>query len=115
MCRHDDQRHPFTGRHAGTLDRKSTRLNSSHMSISYAVFCLKKMTEKQYCDKKAIRPRDSFGWPQPRRHDGAGLCDKSSDASTVFFRVGLTRMRFFLNDPRPTNVGPLPLHTALAS
>src|SRR5690242_21317616 len=25
-----------------TLDRKSTRLNSSHMSISYAVFCLKK-------------------------------------------------------------------------
>src|SRR5690242_21202548 len=28
-------------RHRG-LDRKSTRLNSSHMSISYAVFCLKK-------------------------------------------------------------------------
>src|SRR5690242_21186765 len=26
------------------LDRKSTRLNSSHMSISYAVFCLKKKT-----------------------------------------------------------------------
>src|SRR5690242_21089544 len=26
----------------GALDRKSTRLNSSHMSISYAVFCLKK-------------------------------------------------------------------------
>src|SRR5690242_21410756 len=28
-------------------DRKSTRLNSSHMSISYAVFCLKKKTKKQ--------------------------------------------------------------------
>src|SRR5690242_20809881 len=27
-------------------DRKSTRLNSSHMSISYAVFCLKKKTRK---------------------------------------------------------------------
>src|SRR5690242_21481330 len=26
-------------------DRKSTRLNSSHMSISYAVFCLKKKTK----------------------------------------------------------------------
>src|SRR5689334_24680835 len=26
----------------GSLDRKSTRLNSSHSSISYAVFCLKK-------------------------------------------------------------------------
>src|SRR3712207_7556595 len=27
---------------AATLDRKSTRLNSSHANISYAVFCLKK-------------------------------------------------------------------------
>src|SRR3712207_8058848 len=27
------------------LDRKSTRLNSSHANISYAVFCLKKKTE----------------------------------------------------------------------
>src|SRR5689334_24651004 len=29
------------------LDRKSTRLNSSHSSISYAVFCLKKKKKKQ--------------------------------------------------------------------
>src|SRR3712207_8802811 len=29
------------------LDRKSTRLNSSHANISYAVFCLKKKKEKQ--------------------------------------------------------------------
>src|SRR5690606_41695955 len=28
--------------HVGFLDRKSTRLNSSHVKISYAVFCLKK-------------------------------------------------------------------------
>src|SRR5690348_18458512 len=28
------------------LDRKSTRLNSSHPSISYAVFCLKKKTRR---------------------------------------------------------------------
>src|SRR5690606_39623370 len=28
----------------GDLDRKSTRLNSSHVKISYAVFCLKKKT-----------------------------------------------------------------------
>src|SRR3712207_6938154 len=28
--------------HAEGLDRKSTRLNSSHANISYAVFCLKK-------------------------------------------------------------------------
>src|SRR5689334_23553846 len=29
-----------------SLDRKSTRLNSSHSSISYAVFCLKKKKKK---------------------------------------------------------------------
>src|SRR5438876_9569675 len=32
---------PYTG-FPPTIDRKSTRLNSSHPSISYAVFCLKK-------------------------------------------------------------------------
>src|SRR5699024_12881264 len=30
--------------HVYSVDRKSTRLNSSHVSISYAVFCLKKKT-----------------------------------------------------------------------
>src|SRR5438477_9337834 len=32
-------------------DRKSTRLNSSHMSISYAVFCLKKKKKKNKITK----------------------------------------------------------------
>src|SRR5256885_12227871 len=31
-----------TARRHGSADRKSTRLNSSHLVISYAVFCLKK-------------------------------------------------------------------------
>src|SRR5947209_10817949 len=31
-----------------TLDRKSTRLNSSHANISYAVFCLKKKKKKTH-------------------------------------------------------------------
>src|SRR5438477_8000985 len=31
-------------------DRKSTRLNSSHMSISYAVFCLKKKKKNTYSE-----------------------------------------------------------------
>src|SRR5690242_21629967 len=35
-----------TTRKYGGTDRKSTRLNSSHMSISYAVFCLKKKKKK---------------------------------------------------------------------
>src|SRR5438309_8628458 len=33
--------------HARLQDRKSTRLNSSHSSISYAVFCLKKKKKKE--------------------------------------------------------------------
>src|SRR5690242_21282289 len=37
-------------------DRKSTRLNSSHMSISYAVFCLKK--KKKKTKKNKIRRRN---------------------------------------------------------
>src|SRR2546427_8005096 len=40
---------------SGKIDRKSTRLNSSHSQISYAVFCLKK--------KKKSRPR-----PRVRTH-----------------------------------------------
>src|SRR2546430_10742229 len=35
-------------RSRGGRDRKSTRLNSSHSQISYAVFCLKKKKENQY-------------------------------------------------------------------
>src|SRR5699024_1864903 len=33
---------------AATIDRKSTRLNSSHVSISYAVFCLKKKNSRTH-------------------------------------------------------------------
>src|SRR5688572_32344692 len=33
------------------LDRKSTRLNSSHSQISYAVFCLKKKKQKQVANR----------------------------------------------------------------
>src|SRR5690606_9399479 len=36
------QRTGKLGTYAASLDRKSTRLNSSHVKISYAVFCLKK-------------------------------------------------------------------------
>src|SRR2546430_10667631 len=36
------------------LDRKSTRLNSSHSQISYAVFCLKKKTQNIENTKQTI-------------------------------------------------------------
>src|SRR3712207_8480605 len=53
----DDRGETATGRAAGEerrhglparRDRKSTRLNSSHANISYAVFCLKKKKKKKY-------------------------------------------------------------------
>src|SRR5439155_26442151 len=36
-------------------DRKSTRLNSSHVAISYAVFCLKKKKKKQMNEEEHVR------------------------------------------------------------
>src|SRR5690606_41994120 len=42
----DDDRGHRSGPQAGE-DRKSTRLNSSHVKISYAVFCLKKKKKKK--------------------------------------------------------------------
>src|SRR3712207_7228986 len=42
--------HQFcTSRPLAFLDRKSTRLNSSHANISYAVFCLKKKNTQYTC------------------------------------------------------------------
>src|SRR5690606_41824762 len=38
----DDRLAKVRNRDIGFVDRKSTRLNSSHVKISYAVFCLKK-------------------------------------------------------------------------
>src|SRR5438045_5678818 len=41
------------------LDRKSTRLNSSHLGISYAVFCLKKKNENTDSSRLDVKQRHS--------------------------------------------------------
>src|SRR4051794_41515716 len=46
-------------------DRKSTRLNSSHPSISYAVFCLKKKNESP---EDILADATSLNPPYPSRH-----------------------------------------------
>src|SRR2546426_3153012 len=43
------------------LDRKSTRLNSSHLVISYAVFCLKKKKKQ----RSMIRHHNLTSWATP--------------------------------------------------
>src|SRR5947208_7501571 len=53
---------PTTRLQAGT-DRKSTRLNSSHQIISYAVFCLKKKKQKK---KKKINKKQNIIHPDTR-------------------------------------------------
>src|SRR5215472_5609986 len=42
----------------GTVDRKSTRLNSSHLGISYAVFCLKKKKKKKKRERKGKKKKE---------------------------------------------------------
>src|SRR3712207_8121023 len=45
----------------GRADRKSTRLNSSHANISYAVFCLKKKKNKHGTRYLRVGPADGAG------------------------------------------------------
>src|SRR3989454_5272533 len=44
-----------TKQHSWSTDRKSTRLNSSHLVISYAVFCLKKKKKYKICSGATVR------------------------------------------------------------
>src|SRR2546421_4485634 len=49
----------------GMSDRKSTRLNSSHDQISYAVFCLKKKKNINKHRDHQKREREMYGWTPP--------------------------------------------------
>src|SRR5690242_21051583 len=58
-------------RFARRPDRKSTRLNSSHMTISYAVFCLKKKKKKKkkkINEKKIIKNNSMTPYINIRQH-----------------------------------------------
>src|SRR5690606_26149521 len=68
-------------------DRKSTRLNSSHVKISYAVFCLKKKTNEN------------------KRRDNASVCHIPPPP--------LSLPSFFLTHPPPPHPSTLSLHDAL--
>src|SRR3989449_6098303 len=62
ICNHARPHDGSRGGHRGRGDRKSTRLNSSHGYISYAVFCLKK---KKTTHERPCLPH-RFGNPPPR-------------------------------------------------
>src|ERR1039458_5272432 len=85
------------------LDRKSTRLNSSHLGISYAVFCLKK--------KKTIlsQSRRHFSTSAPRFREATppgSETNPTPNSSTSF-------LFFFFNDPATTEIYTLSLPAAL--
>src|ERR1039457_3238881 len=95
------------------LDRKSTRLNSSHLVISYAVFCLNKK-------------KDSYGvYTGSRGRAGCGhrltgvVCSKPPmpQAVRAAYRLAVTghseRLFFFFNDTATTEIYTLSLHDAL--
>src|SRR2546426_3783566 len=52
-------RRPSPRRRGPRGDRKSTRLNSSHLVISYAVFCLKKKNKQTGRDKSCAQNRNT--------------------------------------------------------
>src|SRR2546430_6715122 len=84
LIRQRQRPHPqVVDRLAGLGDRKSTRLNSSHSQISYAVFCLKKKKPRHSNSRRApkhtsaagsrppspitLSPSNVCGWPGGRR------------------------------------------------
>src|ERR1039458_3075434 len=79
----------------GNTDRKSTRLNSSHLGISYAVFCLKKkqpLNDAQTSRIKAIpssgmysRELFEFSFPSNAQQDRAANLKDLALAVFFFF------------------------------
>src|SRR3989337_1381593 len=87
------------------IDRKSTRLNSSHGSISYAVFCLKKNT--QYSPFKIVLV------PEQPPNDGIVVNIKISRDLSDATTFDNPRLCFFFNDTATTEIYTLSLHDAL--
>src|SRR6202453_3922983 len=83
-------------------DRKSTRLNSSHLYISYAVFCLKKLTSIHLLVHHVpVR----FNKP---------VCVTDWSALGVYYQFWLIEVfDFFFNDTATTEIYTLSLHDAL--
>src|SRR3954467_15401000 len=85
---------------AVSLDRKSTRLNSSHTIISYAVFCLDKKIERRRQIHHLAAHHLAVAPP--------GMLDHLVYADDAHFGR-IDDCRFFFKDPPTTDVYPVPL------
>src|SRR6202043_162106 len=90
-----------------TKDRKSTRLNSSHVAISYAVFCLKKKKlsafHRQPASRKFPRPISST----PRRSRPLRCYESAAAACGLPSPDSLVDFFFFFKEPGPPRILPL--------
>src|ERR1039458_6556753 len=95
------------------IDRKSTRLNSSHLGISYAVFCLKK--RKQTCRSRDHSGRTATDLKSPRVPSGPLRGARPVEPWRTCTRVDvcLVANLFFFNDTATTEIYTLSLHDAL--
>src|ERR1022692_1416082 len=93
-----------------SIDRKSTRLNSSHLVISYAVFCLKKKQEGIDHSESGLAAdrRCALRSSRPGFSTRAGAARQPDDLWLSLRRVG-----FFFNDTATPEIYPLSLHDAL--
>src|SRR5256885_9218064 len=79
-------------------DRKSTRLNSSHLVISYAVFCLKKKNSEpgrisgSGSDCPPLLPTTSPAKPRSCRHPSSYPGSRAVLRSPELFRLGLAHL-----------------------
>src|SRR3954462_12793634 len=96
-----------------TCDRKSTRLNSSHTIISYAVFCLKK---EEAVERPISAPGIAAGaWGIVALRARRGTRGRAADIGGEDRVAGIDHRRvlFFLNNRGPAELHPLPLPRAL--
>src|SRR5256885_11954606 len=82
------------------IDRKSTRLNSSHLVISYAVFCLNTKTGRDDCAPRRARFRGGDR-ARPARRRGAARADHAVDRPRDVPPALFAGVRFAPIDRRP--------------
>src|SRR5262247_1440060 len=97
----------------GLLDRKSTRLNSSHLGISYAVFCLKKKNDDPGTHIVFVRKTQMHFRRNITNHRGPVPADHRSSYRRRYVILAVRDVVFFFNDTATTEIYTLSLHDAL--
>src|SRR5476651_937480 len=101
----------FAALHRALRDRKSTRLNSSHANISYAVFCLKK--KNRPCQSLHLGQKKPAPTNRVRRCKASACrCNKCRTHPSHWPCSSCLRF-FFFNDTATTEIYTLSLHDAL--